>query len=138
MQGAENHVSGERGSHSHLGGFQVSYLSHHDHVRILADNGPQSGCKGYPRLRVDLGLANRTAPANTLVDDAVAWARSLAERAPLSVAATKKAMRHAMSGSWADTFDIEAPIQQKLRHSEDCNEGVRAFFEKRKPDFKGK
>lgn len=102
--------------------FELSVESH----RISADQ-----C-------VDLGLANRTAPADTLIDDAVAWARSLAERAPLSVAATKKAMRHAMSGSWADTFDIEAPIQQKLRHSEDCSEGVRAFFEKRKPDFKGK
>ena len=87
---------------------------------------------------VELGLANRTAPADSLVDDAVTWATSLAERAPLSVAATKKAMRHAMSGSWADTFDVEAPLQQKLRHSEDCNEGVRAFFEKRKPEFKGK
>lgn len=102
--------------------FELSVESH----RISADQ-----C-------IELGLANRTAPADSLVDDAMVWARSLAERAPLSVAATKKAMRHAMSGSWADTFDVEAPIQQKLRHSEDCGEGVRAFFEKRKPDFKGK
>ena len=87
---------------------------------------------------VELGLANRTAPADSLADDAIAWAKELAERAPLSLAATKRAMRHAASGSWADTFDIEAPMQQKLRHSDDCAEGVRAFFEKRKPDFKGK
>ena len=66
------------------------------------------------------------------------WAKSLAERAPLSLAATKKAMRHAASGSWASTFDIEAPLQSQLRASEDCAEGVDAFFEKRKPDFKGK
>jgi len=87
---------------------------------------------------VELGLANRTVPAESLLDDAVTWAKSLAERAPLSLAATKKAMRHAASGSWASTFDIEAPLQSQLRASEDCAEGVDAFFEKRKPDFKGK
>ena len=68
----------------------------------------------------------------------MAWARSIAERAPLSIAATKKAMRHATSGSWASTFDIEAPIQNRLRKSDDSAEGVRSFFEKRKPKFKGK
>jgi len=87
---------------------------------------------------VELGLANKAVPAASLVEAAVAWAKTLAERAPLSVAATKKAMRAAASGSWAETFDLEAPMQQKLRHSEDCAEGVRSFFEKRKPDFKGK
>ncbi len=87
---------------------------------------------------VELGLANKTVPAETLVEDAVAWANSLAKRAPLSLAATKKAMRHATSGSWASTFDIEAPLQNRLRKSEDCAEGVGAFFEKRKAKFKGK
>ena len=87
---------------------------------------------------VELGLANKAVPAKSLLDDTIAWAHALAERAPLSLAATKKAMRAAASGSWAETFDIEAPMQQILRHSEDCKEGVTAFFEKRKPDFKGK
>jgi enoyl-CoA hydratase/carnithine racemase len=47
-------------------------------------------------------------------------------------------MRHATSGSWASTFDVEAPIQNRLRKSEDSAEGVAAFFEKRKPVFKGR
>jgi len=87
---------------------------------------------------VELGLANRTVPADELMPEALAWARSLAERAPLSLAATKKAMRHATAGSWASTFDIEAPIQDRLRKSEDSAEGIAAFFEKRKPDFRGR
>src|SRR5690606_8196206 len=53
-------------------------------------------CERIPAERcVQLGLANRTAPAASLLEDTIAWARSIAERAPLSLAATKKAMRHA-------------------------------------------
>lgn len=87
---------------------------------------------------LELGLANRVVPAASLMDETLAWARQLAERAPLSLAATKQAMRHAVAHDWASTFDVEAPLQRKLRTSQDCAEGVRAFFEKRKPEFKGR
>ena len=87
---------------------------------------------------VELGLANKAVPADSLMDETLKWAHVLAERAPLSLAATKKSMRHAASNSWASTFDVEATLQKALRNSEDCEEGVRAFFEKRKANFKGK
>ena len=87
---------------------------------------------------VELGLANKAVSADSLIEEAVAWAKRLAERAPLSIAATKKAMRHAASGSWASTFDIEAPAQNALRESEDCLEGINAFLEKRKANFQGR
>lgn len=87
---------------------------------------------------VQLGLANKCVPADSLLDAALAWAHALAERAPLSLAATKKAMRHAASHDWASTFDVEAPLQRQLRDSEDCREGVTAFFEKRKANFSGR
>ncbi|HLU05562.1 MAG TPA: enoyl-CoA hydratase-related protein [Woeseiaceae bacterium] len=96
-------------------------------------------CERIPAERcVQLGLANRTAPAASLLEDTIAWARSIAERAPLSLAATKKAMRHATGHDWASTFDVEAPLQRQLKESEDCAEGVAAFFQKRKPEFKGR
>lgn len=86
---------------------------------------------------VELGLANRAVPADELLTAAMDWASALAERAPLSIAATKKAMRHAAASDWASTFDLEAPLQSSLQTSADCEEGVAAFLEKRKPQFSG-
>jgi 2-(1,2-epoxy-1,2-dihydrophenyl)acetyl-CoA isomerase len=87
---------------------------------------------------VDLGLANKSVPADSLMDEALNWAHRLAERAPLSLAATKEAMRHAMDNNWASTYNVEAPLQKVLRNSEDFEEGVKAFFEKRQAEFKGR
>ena len=87
---------------------------------------------------VELGLANRTAPAGEARDAAIAWAQELCQRAPLSLAATKKAMRFAMNNDWASSYDVEAELQRSLGRSDDAREGVQAFFEKRDPEFKGK
>ena len=96
-------------------------------------------CERIPAPRcVELGLANKAVPAEALMQEALQWAASIAERAPLSIAATKKAMRHSMQKAWSETFDLEASMQDALRNSEDCVEGVTAFFEKRKPEFRGK
>ena len=87
---------------------------------------------------VELGLANRAVAADELMDTALEWARTLSKRAPMSIAATKKAMRLASDGDWASVFNLEAELQQQLAGSADNVEGVKAFFEKRSPDFQGK
>lgn len=92
-----------------------------------------------PALRcVELGLANKAVPADKLQSVALEWAQMLAKRAPRSLEATKKTMRHAIDNDWASTFNLEAEWQQALAGSEDNIEGVAAFFEKREPNFKGK
>ena len=76
-------------------------------------------------------------PADEVLTNAQQWAETLAARAPLSIAATKRAMRQAQLGGWARAFDLEAEMQTRLVGSDDNQEGVTAFFEKRAPVFKG-
>jgi len=87
---------------------------------------------------VELGLANKSVPADQLQSVALDWATALSQRAPLSLAATKKVMRFAANNDWSSSYDLEAQLQGELLGSADNMEGIQAFFEKRAPKFKGK
>lgn len=100
-------------------------------LSVEAERIPANRC-------VELGLANRTAPAQQLQSAALEWAQVLEKRAPLSLAATKKAMRFAADNDWAGSYELEAELQGKLLGSDDNREGIAAFFGKRIPNFKGK
>jgi len=86
---------------------------------------------------LELGIANKVVPADALRDESIAWAKSLSARAPLSMAATKKVMRHAMDSDWFSSYAMEAQEQRNLQKSDDASEGIAAFFEKREPKFSG-
>jgi 2-(1,2-epoxy-1,2-dihydrophenyl)acetyl-CoA isomerase len=100
-------------------------------LSVEAERIPAARC-------VELGLANKAVPAGELLESAVDWAQSIAKRAPLSVAATKKVMRMAMDNDWSDAYELEARLQGELLGSEDNKEGIQAFFDKREAQFKGK
>lgn len=86
---------------------------------------------------LELGIANKVVPAESLRAATIAWGKELSKRAPLSMAATKKVMRHAMDNDWHSCFTMEVEEQERLKNSDDAKEGVDAFFEKREPNFKG-
>ena len=86
---------------------------------------------------LDYGLVNKVVPADELNDATIAWAESLAERAPLAMKAIKKILRGAMTQDFDTVFRIEAVEQQVCRLSDDCAEGVAAFLAKRPATFKG-
>lgn len=100
-------------------------------LSVEAERIPAARC-------VELGLANKAVPAEELQGAALEWAQTLAGRAPLSVAGTKKAMRFAADNDWASSYELEAEMQGDLLGSEDNLEGIAAFFGKRAPEFKGK
>jgi len=85
-----------------------------------------------------LGLANRVVANGQALSEAVRWAQALAARAPLALAATKRAMRENLSRSYAQGLAFETDEQARLAESEDCAQGVQAFLEKRTPDFQGR
>jgi len=97
---------------------------------IEAERIPASVC-------LETGLVNRVVPDGELLAEAVSWAESLAQRAPLALAGTKQAMRQAMQLSLGETIGLEARIQNSRARSDDCREGVAAFLARRKPEFKG-
>lgn len=86
---------------------------------------------------LDWGLCNRVVPADSLVEEAVAWAAELAEKAPLSLRYAKQALNAALESTVAETISTEARLQHYCISSGDAQEGVSAFMEKRKPQWKG-
>ncbi len=87
---------------------------------------------------LELGLCNRVVPAEALLDETLAWAQELAERAPLSLRYAKEALGFAATGSLADTIDHEADLQHICINSDDAKEGVAAFMQKRAARFSGR
>ena len=87
---------------------------------------------------LDWGLCNRVVPADALLAEARAWAEELAQRAPLSLRYAKAALQTATSTDYATTFDREVEFQGICGASEDSQEAIKAFREKRTPTFRGR
>lgn len=85
------------------------------------------------------GLANEVYPAADFEEMVDVFAKNLAERAPLSLARSKKAIRASLEGgTLAKSLTLEADMQEELFATADFQEGVTAFLQKRKPNFQGK
>jgi 2-(1,2-epoxy-1,2-dihydrophenyl)acetyl-CoA isomerase len=85
-----------------------------------------------------LGLANRVAPAASLIEEALEYARALAARPPVALALTRRALRAAITSDLADALEREAQLQRQASTTDDHREGVAAFLQKRAPRFTGR
>ena len=86
----------------------------------------------------DLGLVYRVTPPEGLLEEALQLAASLAEKPPLGVSFAKEIINRAETMELPAAMDGEAKAVAVLFASEDCQEGLKAFFEKRAPVFRGK
>ena len=85
-----------------------------------------------------IGLVNRVVPAENLLEETVLLAKTIAEKAPLTIAGAKRiANRIARGEDIVSIFDGLEPAR-KAWNSADFAEGVRAYIEKRSPVFRGK
>jgi enoyl-CoA hydratase/carnithine racemase len=85
-----------------------------------------------------MGLANRSVPGEQLMATAQSWAKRLAAGPTLSIGAMKLAMRRGLHGTFRDALHAEAAMLSLIAQTEDAAEGLMAFFQKRKPEFRGR
>jgi enoyl-CoA hydratase len=84
------------------------------------------------------GLVNRVVPVEQTLAEALKLAAEIAARAPLAVRLAKEAVNNAFESFLADGLADERRAFYFLFSSEDQKEGMRAFIEKRPPDWQGK
>lgn len=84
------------------------------------------------------GLVNRVVPVESYLDEAMELARNIAGRAPLAVKLAKEAIHAAFESSLQEGLRAERRNFYLLFATEDQTEGMKAFVEKREPEFKGR
>lgn len=84
------------------------------------------------------GLASRVVPADDLLREARAAAAKIAAKSPLAIRAAKEAVNRAYETTLREGLLFERRLFDGLFSTEDKAEGMRAFAEKRRPEFRGR
>jgi enoyl-CoA hydratase/carnithine racemase len=83
----------------------------------------------------EIGLINRVVPPDALDDAALALARQIAAKSPLTVAIGKEAFDRQAEMDLADAYDYAAQVMTRNMLARDATEGIDAFLTKREPSW---
>ena len=86
---------------------------------------------------LELGLVERVVPKDSVLDTAFEIAEQIKGTAPLGVAATKRMVNVGADQGFDAAVALNEALRRPLESSRDYEEGLAAFFEKRKPVFRG-
>jgi 2-(1,2-epoxy-1,2-dihydrophenyl)acetyl-CoA isomerase len=90
------------------------------------------------KTALQLGLVNRVVPAAQLEAEVRTFASKIAAGPPMAIRAVKKVLFADQKEALERALEAEVVHQMKCFASEDCLEGIHAFFEKRPPKFQGR
>lgn len=86
----------------------------------------------------EVGLVSAVTPADRLEAEAQALAARMAERGPIALRYAKEAVHRGLDLPLGEALRYETDLTIILQTTEDRAEGVRAFLEKRRPEFRGR
>lgn len=97
-----------------------------------------TGARITAKEAAQFGVVNRLVAKELLLEEAKKYALLLAKQPPISIRYIKEAVLKAVDYSLYEGMQFERKNFSLLFSTEDQKEGMRAFIEKRKPEFKGK
>jgi 2-(1,2-epoxy-1,2-dihydrophenyl)acetyl-CoA isomerase len=87
---------------------------------------------------LEWGMIYRVCPADSLMQDAIALASTLATQPTRGLGLIKRALRKSFTSSLDEQLEVEMELQREAGRTADYAEGVRAFLDKRPPRFVGR
>jgi enoyl-CoA hydratase/carnithine racemase len=89
-------------------------------------------------VALGMGLINKVVPAGDLEEETRNWAAKLAKKSPLALEIAKEAFYATAGVEYEKAFALTSEAFARLCTTEDAREGIRAFLDKRKPEWKGR
>ena len=102
-------------------------------MEILLTAEPISARKAY-----EYGIVNEVVPLDQLMPTAIRYAELICQNGPIAVRTVKESVLKGLALPFKEALDQEMVYSGQVFSTEDAMEGIRAFQEKRKPNWKGR